>query len=481
MHFELALTEFAASLGRPLEPRLTLRMGPFVQGEAIGPIGDARAREAVYWTKLEVLAPFPLPAEDALRRELIERLDEIFGTWFERGLDRDGPRETGFACHGFDPVTGERYTTIPGSWLSLWDLVLDAVAVEPRPEWSAALAAFLGDYVELGIHPETGFPRKWDCLEDRPLDGEIVLVTPDLRFLLDVHERGPVEWRERALTAAVGMGEAVLAHGQLPDGSIAPKYTPATGAPDTSSEPMRWLNLPAQLARLGAATDDERFSAAAHRALAQVEFTHRWEGAWDRIDPDFDDRFGNLGEASVIMHLAHPADETFGRLARSGWEHFGPLWRDALRYGGSVAADQVRCWDLLIDYARARPELRGELAELLEDAVRAHLKGEQFDGGAWGDVTHVEFAPVRLEVGDATGAAANLLWGLGLAYDRELGLPERIVRGLYTGVLRSTVEHYRRDFGYLETSAQRTGRNAAGTDLRVARGLVAMLQNLAAR
>jgi len=443
--FEFTLAEFGEALGRPLEPRIALRLGPVIQG-------DRHLKDKVYWGNLRVLVPLPLPTEEALRREIVARLDEIFSTWIERGLDREGPRETGFLCAPFDVVTGERLGTIPGSWLNFWQYMLLALEVHDDPDWRAAFDAFVRDYLELGLHPETGLPRRWDCVRDEPLDRDVVPVVSDLNFLLELHEHGAESWRERALAAAARMGETILARGVLPDGSIAPRYVPADGTPDTNEGPHRRLTLPAQLARLGALTGDARFTDAAARALAEAEFTHHWGGTWNSIDPDFDDRFGTLGAASVVMHTYHPEGPTFGRLVATGWEHFAPIWRDALQYGGSTAADQVRCWDLLLDYARVRPEVRTEVVSLLKDAVRAHLRGEQYAGGAWGDVTHQDFDPkTDLQVGDLTGTPANLILGLGMLYERELGLPDTIMRGLFTAVLRSTVEHYRRDYGYLET------------------------------
>jgi hypothetical protein len=472
LEFEFTLAEFAEVLGRPLEPRITLRLGPAVQG-------DRSLQDKQYFSNVKVLVPLPLPTEDALRREIVSRLDEIFTVWIERGLDREGPRETGFLCAPFDVVTGERITTIPGSWQPFWQYMLLALEVHDDPRWLAALEAFLGDYLELGLHPETGLPRRWDCARDVPLDDQIVPVVADLDFLLDVHEHGAEAWRERALEAAVRMGETILARGVLPDGSIAPKYLPADGTPNNDEPPHRRLTLPAQLARLGALARDARFTDAARRAVAEAEFTHLWSGGWDSIDPDFDDRFGTLGAASVVMHSYHPKDETFGRLAASGWEHFAPIWRDALQYGGSIAADQVRCWELLADYTRTRPEIREDVVLLLRQALSAHLRGEQYDGsGAWGDVTHKNFSSADVPVGDFSGTPANLVWGLGLLYDRELGLPDRIMRGLYTAVLRSTVDHYRRDYGYLMTRSQVAGINGPGADHRLLLGLVTMLRNL---
>ena len=120
-----------------------------------------------------------------------------------------------------------------------------------------------------------------------------------------------------------------------------------------------WHTLNAALA------DDARFTDAALRALSELEFTHRWGGAPERIDPDFDDLFGTHGAASVVLLGHHPEEAAFGALAETGWEHFAPLWGEAVRFGGSLAADQVRCWALLADYPRLRPEIRSELGALL--------------------------------------------------------------------------------------------------------------------
>ena len=468
--FELTGADFGRRAGHAAVPRLVLRLE------------GAAADRATGWTNLELLAPLPLPSEQALRAEIVQRLDEIFSVWFERGLDRDGPEPTGFACHGVDVVTGERLTTIPGSWLDLWDHVLFALEVEPNPRWRAALEAFLDDFLTRGIHPATGLPRRWDCVRDVPLDGEVVEITAHLRFLCDVAEHGPQDVRARALEAARRMGQTVLEHGVLPDGSVASRYVPATAEPNTDSVPIRRLNVPAQLARVGALTGRESFTDAARRAVAELEYLHHWGGRWNRLDPDFDDTFGTLGAALVTMLEARPDDAELERPLKAGAEHFVPLWRDALRCGGSIAADQVRCWKVLARYARLRPAFRAQLEPLLHDAVRAHFKGEQYGDGAWIDVTFEGFDPkVGLEVGDLPGTPANLLWGLGEVYAADLGLRSDEVRAMYTAVLRSTVEHYRRPYGYLGTWTERSGRNPPGADLRLGYGLVAMLRRLSGR
>jgi hypothetical protein len=132
--------------------------------------------------------------------------------------------------------------------------------------------------------------------------------------------------------------------------------------------------------------------------------------------------------------------------------------------------------------------MKPELGELLAMAARAHFKGEQYDNGAWGDVTFFEFDPkTGLAVGDLPGAPANLLWGLGICARKSIdldraksleGLSRDDVIALYSAVFLSTVETYKRPYGYLSTQRERTGQNPGGGELRVARGWVEMLGNL---
>jgi hypothetical protein len=142
--FELGMAAFDEVLGRPLEPRLTLRLGPV---RSVREPGGFEGPDRVYWTRLQVLAPMPLPTPQALRLEIVRTLDRIFTTYFERSLDRSGPRETGFVAQSFDVVTGEPLSSVPGGWIWLWDYVLDALELEPRESWRAALDQFLTDYL----------------------------------------------------------------------------------------------------------------------------------------------------------------------------------------------------------------------------------------------------------------------------------------------------------------------------------------------
>ncbi|TDJ73982.1 MAG: hypothetical protein E2O39_05200 [Planctomycetota bacterium] len=468
---------WAALLGRAPLPRLELELAA----------GDSTA----VFADVAFDVPLPCPSEAELRAEILARLAEIFELWLERGLDRglgqQGPRSTGFVAHLFDARTGAALRTTEGGLFPLYTALLDAApygadpGADPGgdPAWQPALATFLEDYLSLGFHPDTGLPRKWDTVRDVPLDDGWIEIASDLEFLLDVAERGPEPFRARADAAARRIGATVLEHGLLPDGSVASKYRARDAATTTNVVQLRRLDVPKQLARLAARTGDTRYASAARNALAEVEFTHYWTGEWDAIDPGFDDDFGHYGERSVAMAGHLPGDVAFGGLAESGWRTYAPLWRDALRFGGSIAADQVRCWDLLVAFAPENEGLRNALPPLLLAAARAHFKGEQYRNGAWGDITFVNFDPRSgLEVGDLGGTPANLLYGLAVIYDESLGLRTPAVRAMFTTVLRSTVEHYRRPYGYLLTADELPDQNMAGGGVRMLNALLIMLGHL---
>ncbi len=465
--FEISGAQFIERFQRAPQPRFQLEISaPSESGGAS-------------FTELRALVPLPLPAEAQLRAELLELCGEVFKNWLERGVDRDGSRKTMFLTSMFDAVTGERLRVDANGIHPLYEALLDAAAISDNAVWSAALADFLRDFFELTFHPHSAMPRDWDGELDLPQDAKAIEVARYLSFLLDVCERGPTEFRARALGQAERMAETILARGVLSDDAIAVKYVPADGTPSLAAAPIRKMDVAAQLARLGGKNKDGRLVRAAAAALAELEFTHYWGGSWDRIDPDFDDSYGNWGAKATTMLTAHPGHPVFARFTQHGFEHFAPLWMDALRFGGSVAADQTRCWEFLLRYSDVEPSARATLDRTLHAALRAHVKGEQYSSGAWGDVTFASFSPrASLNVGDFTGFPANLVGGLACAYRRGSATRNEETLALFTAVLRNSKATYGRKYGWIITREEAPGQNYAWGDVRMLMGAVEMLKNL---
>ncbi len=466
--FVITGEDFARVLGHAPMPRFVLELS------------TAMGESASKWSGLSVEVAFPAPSVEELRAEVRMRIAEIVDTWLERGVDREGPRATGFAPHLFDAVTGERLASFPCGVHPLFESLLELPEGELHAAWRAALASYISSVLDLGLNPTTGLPRMWDAERDVPLDDMSIEIAAMMRFLLDAADHGPAELRERCAHAALGVGESVLAHGVMPDGDIAPIYRPRDGEPSTAASPLRRLDLPAELCRLGARTHDDRFAVAARKAVEAFGYLHYWPGELERIDPGFDDDFGHYGARAVVMTRALPDDPVFRALAMSGWTRYAPLWREAARAGSSMAADQVRCWDLLYRLASAEKPVADALPSLVDDALRAHLKSEQYGNGAWGDVTFWRFDPKNngLKVGDLPGLPANLLRGIALAHGRTSRFTRDDTRALFAGVLRSSVAQYGRKYGYLSTLEEGAGKNDAYASLRLLPALVEMLAAL---
>jgi hypothetical protein len=452
-------------------PRFTLRLEP------AGP-GD----EAM-WSDLSFTVILPCPSESDLRSEIVKLLREIIAPWLERGIDDVGPRKTGLLCHDIDAVRGTVIKTSPGGFHPLWQQIADALDVEEIPEWRPAYERFLGDWLELCLDPATSLPRLWDCEKDEPIvdrpAGDLAL---PLGFLIDVGDRGPERFRERARAAVAKIAETVLARGVLPDGTIGAAYFPKDGRANTSVLELRRFDLLAQLARIPSVRKDPRFRRASEELRSAFEFDHMWWGTWERIDPGFDDEFGNYGARAASIALSDadgPEGAAFKTIALDGWRHYAPIWNDALRLGGNVAADQVRCWNLLGDVVRLAPDESQSIGKVLHTAARSHFKGEQYGNGAWGDVTIFRFGPrTGLEVGDYPGAPQNLLNGLATIYSEELGNRTDEVRAMYKAVLSSSVKEYKRTYGFLLDRTEHEGQNSAAGTLRMLLGLVKMLRRL---
>ncbi|MEO6711536.1 MAG: hypothetical protein ABI054_06220, partial [Planctomycetota bacterium] len=347
--FELSAALFTTRFGQAPMPRFLLELS--------APSTSPGAR----FVELHAVAPWPCPTETALASELLGLCDGVIRTWLARGIDRDGSRSTSFMTTRFDVVTGERVDSGSGGLHPLFESLLDLCVLSNEPAWHTALETYLEDYFSLGFHPVSGLPREWDGLSDLPLDLQPVEVGRAMTFLLDLSERGPLEFRERALRQVEAMAATILERGQLPDGSLAVKYVPADGTPNLDVPPIRRLDVAAPLARLSRKNGDARLIEAARVALAALEFTHFWGGTWAAIDPDFDDSYGHWGNRAATMLAAFPGDSEFRRFNASAFAHFAPLWHDALRFGGVMASDQNRCWELLDRYAQVDPTIRKSL------------------------------------------------------------------------------------------------------------------------
>ena len=81
----------------------------------------------------------------------------------------------------------------------------------------------------------------------------------------------PVTQEEYALART----ERKTGHGYK--GFVAAEYRPSDAAISTNVPPLRRLDVPCQMTRLGALLGDDRYVVAARNALAEVEFTHEGE------------------------------------------------------------------------------------------------------------------------------------------------------------------------------------------------------------
>jgi len=465
--FELGAADIAKKFGGASSPRFSLTLS--------APAGSKGAR----FYDLRALVPLPCPDEAALAAELRALCDEVFLHWLERGVDRKGARATAFLTTRFDAISGAELGVAGSGLHPLYESLLAACAVSDDAAWRAGLEAYLRDFLELGFHPASGMPREWDGELDLPQDSKPVEVARYLAFLLDVSLRGPQQFREPALAQARRMAATILERGLQPDGSVAVVYSPASGLPGAAPALIRRLDVAAQLARLGRLDGDQRLIDAARGALEELEFMHFWGGTWANLDPDFDDSWGNWGKCATLMLAAAPEEPAFRRFTARGFEHFSPLWRDGLRFGGDIAADQTRCWEFLLRHAKLDPGLRAPLDELLRAALRAHFKSEQYGSGAWGDLSFAQFSPRgNLNVGDFTGYPSNLAWGLACVYRQGSALRQDSTRAMFTAVLRSSKEVYRRPFGWLLSKENTLGDNYAGGELRMLLGVTEMLENL---
>ncbi|MEO0649327.1 MAG: hypothetical protein AAFZ65_01450 [Planctomycetota bacterium] len=425
--------------------------------------------------------PLPLPTRDELRAEIVERIDWTIETLLEHRTDKHGERHSSLLTTDIDVVTGEVLGTQFG-WVSAFsELLLRAWRHAPRDAWEALLVRHVEELLELCLHPDTGLPVYWDPVADRQLATTPVEIARAFEFLLDCAEFGPPAIRERARAAALRIGESVLEHGVLSNGQILVKYVPATAVGTSKLPRIRALDVAGRLARLGALVDDRRFVRAAEAALDDFEYLHRWAGHWYEIDPGFDDDFGNWGGRIATMLEADPSLPAAQRLLGTGVDHYLEHWEPALLHGALIAADQVRGWEVLIRAAALDPDLRPRLDQRLDAAVHAHLVGQFSQQGIWVDLSHQLWQPRgALEVGDVPGIPGNLLTGLGLCAEADLGLSQEELRAWFQLVLRTTYGHYGRPYGCLPTPIESRAGNPSGAALRLALAQTEMLAALSA-
>ena len=466
--FTITGEELIDAMGRRPVPRLDLRLSA----------ADAPPHSSA-WRNLEVLSELPLPTEAELREELLEHLRFICQLWFDRGLDREGEIVMELLTSIPDVITGERAYRLRGGFHSFFSMLRRALEHEEVPEWRAVHETYLESVFRYCLNENTGLPQGWNAARDEPVSMKTMEVAAPLGALIDLAESEPEPWRTRALEAATRVGALILERGVRPDGSIDTRYRPSDGHSNSETSPIRKLDIPAELARLGKLTGDERFTRAALRAVRRFEYTHYWSGQWDYLDPGFDDHFGHFGARGVVMWKYHPDVPSFRQLTVKGLAYYLPIWKDAVRLGGYIAVDEVRCWEILFDAAQLDEEIRGIAREYLWPAMRAHFKSEQYHDGSWGDVTYYRWDPkVNLKVGDLMAIPQNILHGLALCYDDRVDLRTDEVRAMFTAILRTTTTRYRRPYGYLGTLTEHSGQNPGGGSIRLMLGLVEMLARL---
>lgn len=497
---------FEVALGR------ALAASPGVEPARFGPL------------EVRVLLPTPTAAQlDArIAGLVVETLDRLV----TQGRDHVGPRATHFwtGLHDVDtgaPLAGGRGTVARAGYNPVLGALFDAVEAglgdrsgPSGTPLAAHQAAAVRDFLELCINTETHLPRRYDPLADRPVDEEPIEAAAYLDFLIDLAEATALDapLRDAARAAAIAMGHALIDHGTQPNGEVAAVVRAADGWISTNVVHLRRLDVPAQLVRLAAlcrALDVEpelqvQLVDAAREAVLEVEYANYWPGAWDRIDPGFDDSYGHIGARSAAMASAWPSEPAFARLALTGRHTYLPLWRDALAFGGSVAADQVRCWKILNELDALNPaawsaapllaaQATGELVQapghkpthaaverstayfdlLMDLALANHFVGEATDASAWLDVTIVGFAPAtNLPVGDIIGLPQNLFSGFATvrALERRRGGDATAEQRAMMWTLLDVVEaDWGAEYGFAD------GRRSSGGGIRLVPGLIRWL------
>lgn len=469
---------------------------------ALGCAGEGGA----WFDDIEVSVPLVPVSEEALDDEVAGLAVELLDQLLELGHDRVGPRETSFWVSLHDVDTGQvvgapfgraGLTPLNGYLVQAIALGLGGRTGKSGVTLAARHEAMAREFLELCVEPRTHLPRRYDPTADRPADDEPIEVAAYLGYLIDLAggvgigsalpQRKalgpglPEEVAEDALKAAIAMGRTLLDVAVLPDGNVAALVRPSDGWVSTSVVHLRRLDVPAQLVRLAALLRrrgiepalQTELVAAAREAVLEVEFANYWPGTWKTIDPGFDDSYGHIGARSQTMAAAWPDEPAFARLALGGRTKFTPLWSEALAFGGNIAADQVRCWQVFVELARLTPDAPESkaLPGLLRQALRLHFKGEATTAGSWLDVTIQGFDPAtNLPVGDVIGLPQNQLAGLGLARHARLGLDDAETRAMFATLLEAAKAEYGGAWGF----SGGTSRSSAGS-VRILPGLLGWL------
>ena len=508
-------------------PTADLLVPRFEVAVGIAPSAAEESAEAAVarFGPVEVRVPMPTPSVAELDTRVAALVARTLDQLATKGRDQSGPRSTHFWVGLHDVDTGALlagggrgpganrmgYNPVLGTLLGAVEAGLGDRVGPSGTSLAEHLDASARDFLELCVHPETSLPRRFDPTTDKPVDGEPVEAAAYLDFLIDLADSSSVV-ADDALSAALAMGHALVDYGTLPNGEVAAVVRAADGWTSTSVVHLRRLDVPAQLVRLAALCRERGVEpefqgallAAAREAVFEVEYANYWPGSWDRIDPGFDDSYGHIGARSSVMAEAWPEDLTLGRLAESGRRTYLPLWRDALAFGGSVAADQVRCWKIFEHMDALSPaawsdapffasEVIGTLVEQPghkprpEDAARAeeyfsrtlrlalanHFVGEATDTAAWLDVTVVGFAPAtNLPVGDIIGLPQNLVFGFATLreHERRRGAGVSATQRAMLWTLLDMIEaDWGAEFGFAD------GSRTSGGGIRLAPGLVRWL------
>ena len=469
---------------KPL-PRLTLTLGKQDTGSA-----------PVYWDDLRAQVAFRQVSEAQLLDAIITEARWTIDNLLQRTMDDIGTPSP-YLIKSLDAITGEVLSVkTAGGGGPVYNQMLACLGVFHDEQYHDRLVE-MADAVVAHLHPQTRLPRRYDGEVDVPVDGNAI-PAPTIDFLLRVHE---LTGDPRYLDAAVGIGEAILALApRLGSGSRAasafpPDYIPntyrsATGdpvAPDSAYElHIRWFASPGALIHLYSETGRTDFKDAAIASalsyvdhdtilhywgedyrLAPFSFEPTWYD-WDRIDPAFDDYFGygiggRRGPYAVLDIYERTKDARLLPFLDASMGFMASVWEEGIHRGGYTFADDARSWQAYYDRYVADPVRYTAYKELLLLNARNVFRSSQYSNGAWIDARFRLWDPSFPD--DRASCPRNLLAALTWAYlvdDRD---PQW--RAMIASVFETTVEEYKRDYGYLiSPDGPQSGQNPGGIELR---------------